>query len=668
MRSLFYPQLAGKNIWKNRRIYIPYILTCIFNIAMFYMMFYMFVHPDMDQVPGRAVLGIILLLGIIVIGIFSLIFLCYSNSFLIKRRKKEFGLYNVLGMEKCHIRRTLCWETFYVICISFFVGLFLGILGSKLLFLALLKLLRVPAPFGFMISMPALAGTCAWFLCVFLLTLALDMWQIQLANPIELLRGQSAGEREPRAKALLVLLGLLSLGGGYYIAVTTESPLQALLLFFVAVILVMIGTYCLFTAGSIALLKMLRWNKKFYYKTRHFTSVSGLLYRMKQNAVGLANICILSTGVLIMVSGTLSMYAGMGDIMDTRYPHEVQYALWNSSHREWKDALAKMMQETAQEKGLEVTYLESFTRLEFTAFGGGADFRIEAYDPDADVRIEDMVTISVIPLEDYNQIVGEEKTLKEDEILLYPVAGAQYAFEKISVGGKEFQIQEKLEKGPYDGSATIYVGSNSYYMVVRDMKVVEELWKLQNDVYGKAASQICSVVQMDVKGSGEEKEALDYALQEKLRTVGDEELSMRWDYKQLNYQECYTLYGGLFFLGLFLGILFLMGTVLIIYYKQVSEGYDDRERFEIMQKVGMSKKEVRQSIKSQVLLVFFLPLLTAWIHIAFAFPMISRLLATLNMYNVKLFGCCTAAFAVIFALVYAAIYGITARVYYKIVD
>lgn len=673
MRNFFYPQLAGKNIWKNRRIYVPYILTCIFNIAMFYMMFYMFANPDLDQVRGGEILRIILLLGIIVIGIFSLIFLCYSNSFLIKRRKKEFGLYNVLGMEKRHIRRTLFWEMLYVIGISFFSGLFLGILGSKVMFLVLLKLLHVPAPFGFIISIESLTGTCIWFLCIFLLTLALDMWQIQLANPIELLRGGSTGEREPKAKALLVLVGLLCLGGGYYIAVATENPLEALLWFFVAVVLVMIGTYCLFTAGSIAVLKALRWNKRFYYQTRHFTSISGLLYRMKQNAVGLANICILSTGVLIMVSGTISMYAGMEDIMSTRYPHEAQYTLWGEEQREWNDALAKLVQETAKEKEMEVTYLEKYSSLNFTAFGEGASLQMKSYDPASNTPLTDFVIVTALPLEDYNRIMGEEKTLEADEILFYPMKGPKHAFEQLSIGGKEFRIKEELAQGPYDGEATAYVG-NVYYMVVRDMEVLKELWKLQSDVYGEAASQISSVLQMDVKGSDKEKESLDYTLQDTMpkwvEQKQKEGASIRYDqeYKQLKYQESYTLYGGLFFLGIFLGILFLMGTTLIIYYKQVSEGYDDRERFEIMQKVGMSKKEVRQSIKSQVLLVFFLPLVTAWVHIAFAFPMITRLLSTLQMYNVKLFGLCTAIFAVLFALVYAAIYGITARIYYKIVD
>ena len=675
MRKFFYPKLAAMNIWKNRRVYVPYILTCICNIAMFYMMFYMNANPDLATVPGREVLATIMFLGVVVMGIFSLIFLCYSNSFLIKRRKKEFGLYNVLGMEKRHIRWTLCWEMAYVVVISYVVGFALGIMGSKLLFLFLLKLLEVPAQFGFIISGEAMSGTCFWFLGIFILTLLLDMWQIHLASPVELLRGGNAGEKEPKAKWLLALIGMICLGSGYYIAVSTTNPLDALLLFFVAVILVMIGTYCLFTAGSIAVLKMLRWNKKFYYQTRHFTSISGMIYRMKQNAVGLANVCILSTGVLIMISGTVSMYAGMGDIMNTRYPHDVEYTIQGSGKENFGAAVEDRIVSSAQEAGIEIRSLNSYNSLSFSTVGSDGNLELLDYSSQAigSINAADLVTVAAMTLEDYNRIMGEDKTLGgENEILLYPVKGSG-DLDTLTIYGKEYQVKEVIDSCPYVGEMSTYVGGG-YYIVVKDMAQLEELEALETAVYGDMASHVERVVQADLEGTAEEKEAFETSLNGEIDAMSAEQfsqetdLSYRADMKQMEYQSFYALYGGLFFLGIFLGVLFLMGTTLIIYYKQVSEGYDDRERFEIMQKVGMSKKEVRQSIKSQVLMVFFLPLLMAWMHIAFAFPMITRMLSALNMYNVQLFALCTVVTAAVFALVYAAIYGVTARTYYKIVE
>lgn len=674
MNKLFYPKLAGMNIWKNRRIYIPYILTCICNVAMFYMMYYMYDNPDLMTVPGGDLLKVILVLGVIVIGIFSMIFLCYSNSFLVKQRKKEFGLYNVLGMEKRHIRRTMRWEMLYVVLISYGAGFLVGILGSKLLFLLLLKLLHVPAMFGFMISTHAILATGVWFLVVFAIMLLMNMGQIHLANPIELLHGGNAGEKEPKAKLLLVLIGAICLGFGYYIAVTTVNPMDAMILFFVAVILVMIGTYCLFTAGSIAVLKVMKRNKKFYYQTRHFTSVSGMMYRMKQNAVGLANICILSTGVLLMISGTVSMYAGMEDCINQRFPREVSYRISGEKQKQAAEKAETLSQSFADEKGLSLQNKTSYNSLQFTIFREreSLNFHFPKGIENLELTDEIFCVFDMMTLDDFNRLMDENKTLENDtDVLLYQVKtyldDTELIFE-----GKPYQVKENITEVPYKGELDAYI-ADGYYMIVKDMNVLEEFQQMQQAAFGENSTLISTYVDFDLDGSEEEIKAYEEEMKEKVSAMLETDfsqggVSVRMDNRTLEYQQFYAMYGGLFFLGIFLGLLFLMGTTLIIYYKQVSEGYDDRERFIIMQKVGMSKREVRQSIRSQVLMVFFLPLLMAGVHTAFAFPLMTRLLALLGMTSVTRFAVCTLLTMGVFALVYAAIYALTARTYYKIVN
>ncbi|MGI6068887.1 MAG: FtsX-like permease family protein [Blautia sp.] len=672
MNKLFYPKLAGMNIWKNRRIYVPYILTCICNVAMFYMMHYMFANPDLKKIRGGDMVKSILFLGIIIIGIFSLIFLCYSNSFLTKQRKKEFGLYNVLGMEKRHIRRTMRWEMFYVVLISFGAGFLLGILGSKLLFLLLLKLLKVPAVFGFRISGSSIVGTTVWFLMIFFITLLVNMRQIHLANPVELLRGGNTGEREPKAKFLLVLIGGICLGLGYYLAVTTTNPLSALGIFFVAVLLVMIGTYCLFTAGSIAILKLMKWNKGFYYKTRHFTSVSGMMYRMKQNAVGLANICILSTGVLMMISGTVSMYAGMDGCIDQRYPFEVSHNVRGALQTEAVEKIEEMAAQQIENAGLTMENRQYYQAVTFSTVRQNEEFLFLTPQNSDTVDVTNMSVVVLMTLEDYNRLTGENRVLESDEDILLYQTNAPREPETMTFGNQTFRVKERLEECPYGDELGIYV-AEGYFLVVRDFSVLESVDQLQKEAYGEDASELATYLSYDISGTEQEKKACEKQIDSRMTSLLEKELpnggaSVVSSYKTMEYQDMYAMYGGFFFLGLFLGTLFLMGTTLIIYYKQVSEGYDDKERFEIMQKVGMSKKEVRQSIRSQVVMVFFLPLLMAGVHVAFAFPLMTRLLSILGMNNVPMFGFCTLMSAVAFALVYAVIYAVTAKTYYKIVN
>jgi putative ABC transport system permease protein len=647
MSKMFYQKLAVENIKKNKQTYFPYILTCICSIMMFYMMHFMSVNEGLDNMSGGSQLKIILGLGTWVIGIFSVIFLFYTNSFLIKRRKKEIGLYNILGMEKRHIAKVLFWENLFVALLGMLMGLLWGIMLSKLMFLVLLKILNYAVPIGFFISVKSILKTIILFAFIFGLTLMNNLTQIHLAKPIELLKGGEVGEKEPKTKWLLTLVGLISLGGGYYIALTTESPLAVLNLFFIAVILVMIGTYALFTAGSITLLKLLKKNKKFYYKSNHFISVSSMIYRMKQNAVGLANISILSTAVLIMVFSTASLYIGMEDVLRTRYPRDI--AIDVKVSKEKQTELNQKIKELADSYHVSIRNNIEFNSVSMLAKQDNNTFT----DADKDSLTSNNLSVVVfIPLSDYNAIDNQSASLKKDEVLLYTRKG-KIEDDHIDVLGEELIIKNRID---HTNAADIGGDqfTNLYYIVVSDEKIAD-ISKDGMDYY----------YAFDTDDTPKKEVDLTYAINNVIKEMS---IDGSCEGIEESRQSFFAVYGGLFFIGIFLGALFIMATVLIIYYKQVSEGYEDKRRFEIMQKVGMSKEEIKKSIKSQVLMVFFVPLITAAIHIAAALKAIIKMLAVLNLTNITLFIYCVIGTILAFALFYTMIYMLTSRTYYKIVS
>lgn len=658
MSKMFYQKLAVTNIKKNGRTYFPYILTCICTIAMFYIMHFISVNGGLNSMSGGRELKMILILGTYVIGFFSVIFLFYTNSFLIKRRKKELGLYNILGMEKKHIAKVLTWETFFVCIISMTLGLFLGIAVSKLMFLVLLKILNFKVPMGFYISTNSLIKTVILFGLIFILTLMNNLRQIHLAKPVELLKGGEVGEKEPKTKWILTLIGVLSLGAGYYIALTTESPLAALNMFFLAVILVMIGTWALFTAGSIALLKMLRKNKGFYYKTNNFINVSGMIYRMKQNAVGLANICILSTTVLVMVSTTVSLYIGMEDVLRTRYTRNISISAKNVS-KEKVESINNLIKEQADKHNIAVKNIVKYRSLSLAMIQDKNSFTDNRNNLK---NINNLGFLEFIPLSEYNAVENKSISLKENEVLLFTYRG-KIAEDSINVLGNEFKIKERINNMTVDGIASAVV-SNGYFIIVPDEKTIEKIYTSSTEAEGNMG-ELSYYFAFDTDSNAEKEIALTSEINSRIKQLS---IDGHCEGLEESRESFFSVYGGLFFLGIFLGALFIMATVLIIYYKQISEGYDDRERFEIMKKVGMSKEEIKKSIGSQVLMVFFLPLVTAIIHIAFAFKVITKLLAVLNLTNITLFVLCTAGTIFVFAIFYAIVYILTSKIYYKIVS
>lgn len=658
-KILFYPKLAWINIKKNGKIYFPYILTCIGTIMMFYNIYAITWDDGIEQLQGAILVQSILGLGVGIIAIFAMIFLFYTNSFLMKRRKKEIGLYNVLGMGKRHIAKMLFCETIMIAVISLVLGLGAGIGINKLLFLVLLKLMgESNIPFGFYISWKGLNSTLVLFGIIFLFILISNLWRIRLAHPIELLHGEQTGEREPKTKIIMTVIGIVTLAVGYYLALKVEGPMDAIGLFFIAVILVIIGTYALFTAGSIALLKLLKKNKKYYYKTNHFVSVSSMIYRMKQNAVGLANICILSTMVLVMLSTTISLYGGMEQALNDRFLRDVQVEVGMENLNQDK-LIQQDIQTVENEVNDKISNLISYYYLEEYMTEKEDGFQYQAA-----MTMDKTYYLVLIPESQYERISQEKLELKNNEIYYYS-KNAKDLDQTVKIAGMNLDVKGKIEQ--IQNTTSSIITYNSYFMIAND-NTVEKIRQILAEE-AKKEKETRTVSYHYYIGADTEKENAELVMNTFQNVLGAK------GYGRVLVENAYEvahdlkgMYGGFFFLGLFLGSLFLMATVLIIYYKQISEGYEDQKRFEIMKKVGMSRKEIKGAIGSQVLIVFFLPLVTAFIHITVAFRMISKLLMALGLANITMFIWCTVLVAVIFAIIYAIVYVWTAREYYRIVQ
>lgn len=657
MNISFYPKLAAGNIKKNAKTYLPYTISCVFTVAVYYIMGSLASNEDMEKMVGGDIVNYCMELGSNIVAIFSLIFLFYANSFLMKRREKEFGIFNILGMEKKHLAKVVALETLYIGIASLSVGLIFGMALDKLMYLLILKVMNLSITYGFYVSTQSIINSLILFGVIFFLIFLNSVRRVYSAKPIDLLKSSNVGEREPKAKWLIAIIGAVCLGVGYWMALEVRDPTEALVFFFVAVILVIVGTYLLFTAGSIVLLKLLRKNKNYYYKPKHFISVSGMIYRMKQNAVGLANICILSTMVLVMISSTSSMMIGMQDMIDARYPYDL--TLYSRELEETRnDQVIDIMRDEIKNHSLEIRQEFKYHYLQFAGARKGNTFIFNTSTMDYDRLVE----LCFVTLDEYNEATHQNKTLNDNEILAFSNRDV-IDFDTLQIFDKNYQIKEYLDEFIGNGvmASNIVAGQ---YIVVKDIDEINYLYEQQTAAYGDNASEIKCSYNVDVSGTKDEKTQLYYDIIDRLAI---EEYNFYIENKSEAEGSFFTLYGGIFFLGVFLGFLFIMAMILIIYYKQISEGYDDRERFVIMQKVGMSHSEVKKSIHSQIITVFFLPLITAGIHVCFAFPMIEKILGLMNMVNTNLYIFCTVGCFVGFALLYGIIYSMTAKTYYRIV-
>lgn len=664
-----YRKLAFTNIKNNGSLYLPYIISGIVTVAMFYIMMFLNNSKGLEKIYGSSYLTSIMALGVGIIAVFSYIFIFYTNSFIIKRRKKEIGVYNILGMEKRHIAKVMGIETVTVALIAIIGGIVTGMLFSKLSILLLYKILAVKETVKFEINFSTIINTLIVFGILYALTLIYNMMQIKLANPIELLRGGNVGEKEPKSKWLMAIIAVGCLAVAYYISITTENPLKVLSLFFVAVLLVIVGTYLLFIAGSIVFLKMLRKNKKFYYNKKHFAAVSGMIYRMKQNAGGLASICILSTMVLVIIASTVSLYIGLDDELKTRYPMEAVSYVDYLKVDENVDTVRDHIKQIIEDEGRTITdektygYFNMLTKqndnsLEKTSendsLGNGTYVNIVT--KDALCNLEDTFDEKDIP------------ELTDDSVAVYGMK--KFNYDSIKILGRKFDVKEskyyKIKKDAYISSGF----TNEYYIVVNNMDTLTQIFDLQKEVYGDRAFTFRNTIGFDFDGTKQQKIDCVNKINKYLVSDAKKEIGSGTAYvegRAENEEAVYTLYGGIFFLGIFLGSMFLMVTVMIIFYKQTSEGYDDKDRYEIMEKVGMSNAEVKKSIQSQVRMVFFLPIVTAAIHVAAAFPMLRRLLVMFNLTDTQLMIECMIGTLLVFLAIYYLVFKLTSRTYYKIV-
>lgn len=653
MNSRIYSRLAVSNIKNNRKTYIPFVLTAILTVMMYYILDALASNDSIDSMNVIAVLR--MACGVMIL--FSVIFLFYTNSFLMKRRKKEIAVYNILGMGKGHIGKMLTLETLIVGGVSILGGIAGGMVFGKLMHLLLMRIIHYDVGMEFHITIQPVFDTVILFLFIFALTWFYNLFQIRLANPIELLRGSNVGEKEPKTKVILTLIGIVTMGAGYYLAVSTANPIEALTKFFVAVILVIIGTYSLFLAGSIAFLKFLRKNKKFYYKSNHFVSVSGMLYRMKQNAVGLANICILSTIVMVMISSTVSLYAGMDDVLKFQFPHDYQLTLYDSEEENVAKAQNIIDEEIARgelEKIQEASYYYGATVV--TKLKDGSFISDGAYGSGGSSLYSsgELLELYMIPVEEYERLENVAAQLKENEVIVY-TTDENYGKSTIQINEKEFQVKKELEDFFLEekNKSRIVPG---IYLIVANRELAAEMDSMQSLKYS---------IDFDITGNNDEKADVEAKI---AKRINEEIPNVSFDSKQEGRETFFSFYGCLFFIGMYLGFMFLVATVLIIYYKQISEGMDDRERYVIMQKVGMEKKEIRRAVRSQILMVFFLPLAVAIVHIIVAFNVVTKLLAGLGLVNTGLFALCNVVTVLVFAAFYVIVFSITAREYYKIVN
>ncbi|MDD3403679.1 MAG: ABC transporter permease [Hespellia sp.] len=672
MRALFYPKFAYSSIKKNKKLYIPYILTSILWVMMFYIITALSASPYVAGLKGGGSLTMILGFGGPVILFFSLLFLFYTNSFLAKRRNKEYALYNILGMNKKNIAHILLWDTMITYSISIVLGLLFGTVFFKVAELGLVNIIKGEPNYNLSINWNTVFIAVLGYAVIFVFILLKSLLKIKITNPIELLRSENAGEKPPKANWFVGILGVIILGVAYYIAMTVEDPLSAMSLFFIAVMLVIIGTFLLFISGSVLLCRILQKNKKYYYKSSHFVSVSSMMHRMKRNGSGLAAICILATMVLVMIASTTSLYFGMEKSIKERYPRQMNLQFELNDIKSIDDEFIKNT--------------DSFINAEFSKFdtkpvnsqyykmiatGGEIENGVIDLTPASlDASFKNIYQINMVPLEDYNSITGKSETLEKNEVLTYTTR-TQFSENSLSFkGGNSFHVVKHLDKFWSDGSSAMSV-IPTLFIIVPDMEYATQGISSIADYNGNKMLNAGLVYGADCDLSEEKQIELYNELahsSESLLSTSENIISINWESRANEQADFYGLYGGLFFIGIILSVLFISAAVLIIYYKQISEGYEDKSRFDIMQKVGMTKKEIRKSINSQLLTVFFMPLVFSGIHLCFAFPIIQKLLLIFNLSNILFFGITTVVSFLVFGLFYAFIYRITSNSYYKIVS
>ena len=675
MKKALYARLAWTGMVKNKRLYLPYLLSCGGMVLMFYILMGLSGSPVLENMAGGGSSAIILRLGTVVIAVFALLFLFYTHAFLVRRREREFGLYNILGMGKGNIARVLLWETAITYGMTTAAGLLLGVALYKLAELGMVRLLQVQVTYTLSVSVSSLLATAALFAIIHVLILLDGLRRLRGVSAIALLRSENMGEKPPRAKWVLTAAGAVLLAGAYWLAVSIREPLAALLWFFAAVIMVILATYLLFISGSVTLCRSLQRNKRYYYQPQHFVSVSSMAYRMKRNGAGLASVCILATMVLVMISSTTCLYVGQEKAVGSRYPHDLAVTVYGGEHLLDEAEVAGLregVESTIFNFGGKVSNVAEYREVSISGLLDGGDIRIDS----TGASVTDSthaIQIHFLPLEDYNAATGQSLTLGDGQVYVAALR-TEFNSDTLSVDGGMVRHVMKREIPMLGGPAVADI-TPSLMVVVPDFeRFVPELQSYLEDKYGWYPgaywnygfdTDLPENQQADIDGVTPN---LENALNRYLSGVSsDWSVGVSVESKAGNRADFYGTYGGLFFLGIMLSIVFIFAAAAIIYYKQLSEGYEDQSRFDIMQKVGMTKGDIRRSINSQLLTVFSLPLVMAGLHLCFAFPFIHKLLLLFNLDDRGLLVGTTAVSFLVFAVLYAVVYKLTGNAYYHIV-
>lgn len=672
MRIHVYPKLAWEGIRKNKRLYVPYIAMGALMVMMFYLLRFLQDSPVIGNMRGTETLSTVLPLGYAVIAIFSVIFLFYTNSFLIRQRYQEFGLYNILGMNKQNVCMIMAWESIFVGGLAIVTGLAAGILLSKGAELVLFNLVHMDISFDLRISAVSVFYTITGYIIIYLILLLNSVIKVWFAKPLDLLKSNKVGEKMPKRTWVYAAVGMVLLGAAYYLAVSIKEPLTALTYFFLAVIMVIIGTYALFMAGSVVLCRILQKNKRYYYQPNHFISVSSMMYRMKRNGAGLASICILLTMVLVMLSSTTSLYFGIEDSLVGRYPHSVNVVVGLSDVEDLNSENLKKLYEAVRENSPEVKETDCYTVGGTSGLFSDQGINLDVTSVDVSMNdYEQVGTLQVMSLEEYNRLCDADETLNADECLLYANRITYDSDTFTIVDGASYKVKKMLDNCVKDGDLDSMMNP-SMIMVVPDF---EECLKTVSDFRTRTEGTVMALrwkCGYDVESTEQETKEAE-AIEESLARLSETKsvdglIFYSVDSREDNRESFYDLNGSLFFLGIVLSTVFLLAAVMIIYYKQLSEGYEDYTRYEIMQKVGMTKQDIRKSINSQMLTVFFSPLLMAGLHLCFAFPFLWKIMMMFGLNNRTLIIAITVICYIIFGIFYAVVYKITSNLYFHIVS
>lgn len=680
MKFSFYPKLAADGMRKNKGLYIPYLLTCIGMVMMHYIIAFLEYSDTVSLMPGADTIKICMMLGSRVIAVFACLFLFYTNSFLMKRRKKEFGLYSVLGMNRKNISNVLFFENIIIFIGTSFIGIVLGIVFSKLAEAGLVKIIGGEASYSMSISFKSIIITVVSFAVIFILLFFNSVRQIRFTDTVSLLKSENKGEKAPKANLLLGIAGVVILAVAYYVAVTIYDPLSAITVFFSDVLAVILATYLLFISGSVLICKLLQNSKKYYYNKKHFVSVSSMTYRMKRNGAGLASICILATMVLVMISSSVSLYTGTEDSLKSRYPREVNIELsLNDAEAMRADnisALRNYINAEAADKKCATTNVTDFCSVMVATLIDGENIRtnpetLNGYSADMVKQSDQILLIYFAPISDYNRNTGKNITLNDNECIISSIRKKISVDKLVFENGESLIINNVVSDFDPNGDMTMDV-MPSAVLFVNDVPDTMKKTGFLAEKDGERQVSFRWSYSFDTDAAEDKQIELSRSLAEKLAS---EEAKERFSYvrrtvesRAENRNDFYGTYGSVFLIGIMLSTVFIAAAVLIIYYKQISEGFEDAERFAIMKKVGMTEREIKKSINSQLLTVFSLPLLAAGMHLAFAFPIIGKLLNLFNLYNNKLFAVTSIVCFVIFSVIYAIVYKITSNSYYRIVS